>query len=392
MNAACDWQIINLIKNSNENKTKYLLKVILFYWLNFLTLILFVTFAVLSFIHNPIWEPINQYQVMLGNYRFVFLWSIILFIFTCIWNTYNFLKWFIWSKKAWKWLILHFFTFSVFSFCDIYFIKSIIKKLTLKNNKWLKCFQKDFNELKSRIYIKKSFLITYDALFLILFLDIILLFLSPGLQLVVSSHRNIENSYLINVFSYFTQLTNIAFFVLMIFKRTLIKNRTWLVNISIYMIIVGIVFWIGSIPTLITNNSFVWTSWWNILDNIKSIFLHAINQVITIIIFIIFSKIQAINKLIIIDNKKTMVAFWNAMIYPIIYGNYLYTVPFLIPFSVYGFATNVNPNLVFQKQSGNLIYLLGIPIMLLTFSAFYFLINFINKKILINNNIQIISS
>ena len=191
-----------------------------------------------------------------------------------------------------------------------------------------------------------------------------------------------ENYYIFDTFSYFTQLSNMACFVFMIFftafnNKIAFRNNTILIAISSYIFIVSVIFWVYLFPTSLDH--YTWAFQWA-----KTSWTHAVAP----ILFIAF----AITSLVINKNapQKFKKMIGVSMIFPLSYGVFTYSLPFYTRFSVYGSLTNINPNMNTSigvneaTKNGSLamigaIFLLG-GIFVLVIFLFWLIAYKINKK------------
>ncbi|MGL4647271.1 MAG: DUF1600 domain-containing protein [Mycoplasmoidaceae bacterium] len=157
---------------------------------------------------------------------------------------------------------------------------------------------------------------------------------------------NPKTNFLIGELSYFTNLNNwwVTIFMTgyLFFNRKLVfKNNTVMIGTAVYIFVVCVIFW-GLL--------FPWTPEGIELDYklstegptrlISTIWVHAI----TPILFVIF----AITSMFISREapKSFLQTISKLIVFPIVYGVYVFIIPFFAQFSVYGNTTNLNPNCI----------------------------------------------
>ena len=188
---------------------------------------------------------------------------------------------------------------------------------------------------------------------------------------LINYYSYLQTAYMFTTFIFFTQLTNISCFIFMfsflLFSRKIVfRNNTIMILISSYIFVVSAIFWGYLFPQSLSNNKYVTTFQW-----VKTTWLHAI----TPILFIIFS----ITSLFVSKQapKKYKQIIGVGVIYPIFYGLFIYPLPFITRFTVYGGLTNMNPNMspatgIITDKGGNLISP-GNPLMALGLIGFLIL-------------------
>lgn len=173
-----------------------------------------------------------------------------------------------------------------------------------------------------------------------------------------------------NTFSFFTQWTNfsiIIFVLIFSFAHQTItfRNNTLLILMTSYITVVGVTFWTYLLPFGNFKNSYS-----HLPSFVKTVWLHTVTPAT----FICFS----INSLFI--SKEKPITFTKTTImglpFPIIYGSYAYSICFVTRHSVYGFITNLNPNMIDFGSGikGNPLYFLfffGISLIFLFFFFFF---------------------
>lgn len=171
-----------------------------------------------------------------------------------------------------------------------------------------------------------------------------------GLGFILSTQEDeflVNDYFIFNTVSFFTQENNfMCFFFLFVFlflnKKTLFNNNTWLIYTTSYILVVGLVANIMIGPYLVLNpDSKEFDTAYSIT---KFIWLHAMNPTF-FTWFAINSMAQNYDKPI--AYKRFII---NYLRYPFFYGIYLYSLPFLCNYSVYGQLTNLNPDMI-QEQA-----------------------------------------
>ncbi|MGL5617766.1 MAG: DUF1600 domain-containing protein [Metamycoplasmataceae bacterium] len=219
---------------------------------------------------------------------------------------------------------------------------------------------------------KKDILFWNTTLFLFLILIVLVDFSLIWINMDYT-YDDPNSNIMFNTFSYFTQWTNFAIiffvFIFLVAHETIIfRKNTLLILMATYITIVGVVFWSFLIPFGNIEESY------SILtDLIKTIWLH----LITPMVFSAFT----ICSLFVSKEKPSTYCKTAALSgpYPMTYGMYAYSLSFVTRHSVYGFITNINPNMVDWRTSTQ-----GSPLNLLFFfliCATFYLFSFIYWKI-----------
>lgn len=182
--------------------------------------------------------------------------------------------------------------------------------------------------------------------------------------------------------TYYTQLTNFACLIyawiaLCKPKANIFRNNTLSIQISTYIIIVGVVYWIALFDSESFISDFPEVNKLMIPGLISTIVTHGT----TPFIFFFYSLI------LINYNRVQPVKYWKSfdlfLIYPLTYGIFLYLVPLFSIISIYGDFSNINPNNIIVdinpdniivENPGNPIWLLGLPVLGIAFSFVYFII------------------
>lgn len=236
---------------------------------------------------------------------------------------------------------------SLVPFSSIYLFVILIKNRYLKifiryifSNKYetQQIDHKEFIDwLKGKISINKVIrnTILYYFTLLIFSIGLILIFIPTNDQ---NSLNKDEHYFIFNVASYFTQQNNILCWLFLFFffffnKKRFFAHNTLLTYNTSYIFIVGLVANVMIVPYLIFNNINEMIT----LNIVKFFWLHLINQIFFIWFAINTFSINKEYKL-----ESTYDYYSKGVIYPIFYGIYLYTLPFIARHSVYGWLTNLN--------------------------------------------------
>lgn len=205
-----------------------------------------------------------------------------------------------------------------------------------------------------------------------------------GLGFIFSYHANepLDNYFIFNTVSFFTQENNFLFWLFLVLfmflnKKQLFSNNTYLLYATSYLLIVGIVANLMIGPYIYEKGTDKFTSAYPI---IKFIWMHVINPTM-LTWFCVNSLAQ--NYVKPIDFKPFI---GNFVVYPIFYGIYLYSIPFMCHYSIYGRLTNLNPNMYneLNNHMGNPLWIFGCIGLVVIFILIGSLMRYINIKI-VNN-------
>ena len=149
------------------------------------------------------------------------------------------------------------------------------------------------------------------------------------------------DSLILSNLTYFTEWGNIGSFIFMFLlvvtgHRFFFKNNSFTLAMVSYMSIIGIIFSLSFVFMI----SLYHTPFADAENTTKSIWFHFINP----LSFILFCAL-----LLRRSNQKTekgISYLVHALLMPAIYGAFVYSLPFFTNFSVYGFVTNLNSNIV----------------------------------------------
>ncbi|MGL6125350.1 MAG: DUF1600 domain-containing protein [Metamycoplasmataceae bacterium] len=207
--------------------------------------------------------------------------------------------------------------------------------------------------------------------------------LKPGFT-ISDYYNNLKTDSIFIIYSTFTRLTNISCFIFMLSfvlfnKKNPFRNNSIMIAISSYIFVVLVIFWGYLFPQSLANNDYIFDFQW-----FQTIWTHAVTPIL-IIAFSITS---------ILISKSAPTTFkgftLNAIIYPLFYGIYIYSIPFYTRFSVYGGLTNMNPNMDSSvgiegiSKTGNYLMIfafIGLAfVFIFVFFCFWSLAFIVNKK------------
>ncbi|MGL4617306.1 MAG: DUF1600 domain-containing protein [Mycoplasmoidaceae bacterium] len=261
-----------------------------------------------------------------------------------------------------------------FSFLSIYCIKNIDSKdarkilffslgifvnfflpyiiyFSLKNG-YYRSFLKNINEKgkqENGIYKSKKFYVCsnhflYKIFTIFCFMVSVTAIIIAIIPMITTDTRfdsnNVRSNFFFGSLSFFTIQINFLTFLFMLSfilfgNRVLFESNKYLIHVASYIFIVMIVFWILIFPKSIDE---IMISYPKVFDIIKTTWHHGVNPFVFTIFTIWTLKITKrtpfnLNKLL-IDHS----------LYPLVYGTYIYGLPFFTQTSIYGRITNINPN------------------------------------------------
>ena len=297
----------------------------------------------------------------------------------------NYKKYFIWSLGIFTWLLIPYILYiNIKEKSYILFYKYISQN---RSGKEQICFISFKNGIKGVEKKDKLFWNTFFCyfVFLITFIDIIFVFSIQDLNLY---NLKINNKTIIfDIFSYFTQLSNIACFLFMFcfvffHNKIAFRNNTLMIAVSGYIFIVSTVFWSGIIA------AGLWDKYNGVFGWLKTSWLHAVTPIFFITFFITSSFINKSAP------KPFKSVFGITTIYPVIYAIYVYLLPLITRVSIYGSLTNLNPDMMMSNgEFGSLWNMFYIPFMILYFFIvilIFWLIPFYISKHNIKNKLSIL--
>ncbi|MGL4184058.1 MAG: DUF1600 domain-containing protein [Metamycoplasmataceae bacterium] len=216
-------------------------------------------------------------------------------------------------------------------------------------------------------------LFTY-FIFLSSFTGLILIFIID--QVEINPEFNAKSNILFNTFSYFTQLTNLFVFIYSVIYLinpggNIFRKNIFLISTTSYIIIVGLIFWAYLFPVALAKGFRV--AYPTDFSFVKTFWLHAVTPIAFLSFFFIISSTKT---------NKSVSKFWNlvgpALPYPLLYGLYIYILPFISRITVYGALTNTNPNMFpfdgdITKNLGSYINFVWMGLLAVIFILFFFI-------------------
>lgn len=183
-----------------------------------------------------------------------------------------------------------------------------------------------------------------------------------------------------NSFHYLTQQTNlfvVIFVLIFVFLPNLkiFKKNTFLIIVVAYITATLIGYNCILLPSNISDGSI---NSWSAVDWTNTIFLHMINPIYTISLFIFLLISKKDIDVLLLDWWKILLI---GSIYPTLYLSYAIFLPFVSDHSVYGSFTNLNINLEINGTPGslfNLIYIVLFYVLIIGLVLIYY---FIFKKV-----------
>ncbi|MGL4951526.1 MAG: DUF1600 domain-containing protein, partial [Mycoplasma sp.] len=370
-------------KPDTEQNSEYI-----YFWSMLITVIQFFSFILVTYLgfvsfgDYKLHYDIQSLPDEISMLRASFNWLLVFLMAMTTLNTYLFYK--IFRKDNAPWVKFNLFTISIFSIFTIYIIykknyeDQIFKKLgeyfkkeefvyTNIKSWWKKPFQKNADNLhKMTWWYVIALVTTLIGTFVVIIL--------PYFDTV--NNYGVRKYLIINSFSFFTDITNISCFIfiawcLFMKNQSIFKNHTILIFVSSYIAVVSIGHWASKIIPWTSGVLGIEYTIENIFYIIKTYWTHSITPIVMLLVFIMTMKYnpQKPN-----SNRKILFKFG---FYPFFYALYLYSLPFLIPFSVYGFSTNANShlNIVYYNTQieGNAIVLLGSVLVAVVLYLSYFI-------------------
>lgn len=195
-------------------------------------------------------------------------------------------------------------------------------------------FSSLFSSIKLRRKLKKVDKNTILYIFTFLYLLIGFVFYHMMLEF-----KNISDTFIFSVVSYFTHLTNGLCFIFLLFlpliQNKIIMNKNSLfININSYIMVVAFAFWVFLFPGLFVTGQI---KSYNTFNIIRTIWLHGIDP----IMFLVFCINSSKN-----PERRIVDKYWHALrinlIFPIFYSLYAFSLPFIARVSIYGPFTDCN--------------------------------------------------
>lgn len=199
--------------------------------------------------------------------------------------------------------------------------------------------------------------------------------------------KYLDEFWTFNALCYFTHQTNILCFLFLcaypfINKKSICRDNTVQINLTTYITVVGLIYWVALFPGKVSSGAF---QEYSLQHQIESVWLHGVTPVI----FIIFLATCVSNNLM-YPNKAFGKEIGKMLIYPLWYGSTAYALPFMVHESIYGKWTNLNPDAwTFASadgfiQEGSAWYTFTIPALGLLFIFFMWVYRCVSSGI-VNN-------
>ncbi|MGL5520293.1 MAG: DUF1600 domain-containing protein [Metamycoplasmataceae bacterium] len=216
-------------------------------------------------------------------------------------------------------------------------------------------------------------LFTY-FIFLSAFIGLIFIFIIDPVE--NSPEFDAESNILFGTFSYFTQLTNLFVLIYSVIYLinpggNIFRKNMFLISTTSYIVIVGLIFWAYLFPVSLAKGFRV--AYPTDFSFVKTFWLHAITPIAFVVFFILISSTKT-NK----EVSKFLNLVGPALPYPLLYGLYIYILPFISRITVYGALTNTNPNMFpfdgdITKNLGSYINFVWMGLLALIFIFFFFI-------------------
>lgn len=190
------------------------------------------------------------------------------------------------------------------------------------------------------------------------------------------THTNIPGMewLIFKVFTFFTQLSNLACFgFIMLFlvfhKKNVFRQNTVITYLTAYILVVAIVYWAYLFPLEPNMPSY---------DLFRNVILHAV----TPLLFTIFC-ISCYFQNYVMPKKQLWSYIGMGCVFPLTYGLYAYSLPFVIHFSVYSALTNLNGEMLNAagETMGNPLMVFGLLALVVLFCAMFLLLRYCNFRI-----------
>ncbi|MGL5640518.1 MAG: DUF1600 domain-containing protein [Mycoplasmoidaceae bacterium] len=322
-------------KSKREN-----LKIIFYSLIQLVFLILLIYFSIIVFNSPDLNEPITaKLSIKTQEQRIVFLASLSTLFFITIFIGYIFLNNNIFGNKLFN------IFFSLFSFLiGFYFLIKVVKERNFKNfiiDEYSKESSFKFFGFYKASNDKEKIMLTQNTIFVAFQFCVSLVGFSLCFVFEATNKNFPTDSLIMNNLTYFTEWGNIGSFIFMLSlvvtgHKFFFKNNSYILAMISYMSIIGIVFSLAFVFTI-----FLYHTPFNDPQNTaKSIWFHFINPISFVIFgaFLLRRSNQQMDK-----SSKYLI---HALLLPAIYGGFVYSIPFFTNFTVYGFVTNLNENIV----------------------------------------------
>ncbi|MGL4617288.1 MAG: DUF1600 domain-containing protein [Mycoplasmoidaceae bacterium] len=326
---------MDIYKRTREN-----LKFIFYSAIQLIFLILLIFFSIIVFSSPDLNEPITKnLSIKTQEQRTIFLASLSTVFFITIFIGYLF-----YTNNAFGNKFLNVFA-SIFSFIICFhFLIKIIQEKNFKNfiiDEYSKESSFKFFGFYKASNDKEKIILEQNTIFIVFQFCVSLV--GFGLSFVFKGTNNNfpTDSLIISNLTYFTEWGNISSFIFMLLlvitgHRFFFKNNSFTLAMICYMSIIGIIFSLAFVFMI-----FLYHTPFNDPQNTaKSVWFHFINPFSFVCFgaFLLRRSNQQMNK-----NSKYLI---HTLLLPAIYGSFVYSLPFFTNFSVYGFVTNLNKNIV----------------------------------------------
>lgn len=232
----------------------------------------------------------------------------------------------------------------------------------------------------------KNTILFYFALIIFTIGIFFIIFQGPS-----SKQSNIDDYWIFNTMSFFTQQNNIMCWIfLLVFglfhHKVIFKDNLLQMFVCSYISVVGFVALLMIGPYIA--NQPEGSDFLIPYNAMRFFWLHLVDQV-----FFIAFTVNTFSVSYSLPRISTKRYLFEGTIYPLFYGMYLYSVPFFAYYSVYGFLTNLNPFMLREdgQPAGNPWWIfgsLGIALVIYFFLWFY---RWLNERI-VRNNIKYVCS
>ncbi len=325
--------------NKYENTRKNI-KLIFYSVIQLVFLILLIYFSVIVFNSPDLNSEINSsLSIVSQEQRAIFLVSLSVVLFITI-----FIGYLLYINDVFKKKIINIIA-SPFSFIiGFYFLYKLIQEKKLKeyiaheysSDSTFKifCFYKANNDKEKLILIQNT--ISVALQFCISVIAFSFAFVYEG-----TNNNFPTDSLILNNLTYFTEWGNIGSFIFMFLlvvtgHRFFFKNNSFTLAMVSYMSIIGIIFSLSFFFMI----SLYHTPFADAENTTRSIWFHFINP-LSFILFCVLLLKRSNQK-----TEKGISYLVHALLMPAIYGAFVYSLPFFTNFSVYGFVTNLNGNII----------------------------------------------
>ncbi|MGL5246495.1 MAG: hypothetical protein ACRC8C_02930 [Mycoplasmoidaceae bacterium] len=316
------------------------LKFVFYSLIQLIFLIVLIYFSIIVFSSSDLNEPITKdLSITTQEQRLVFLASLSVVFFITIFIAYLFFINNVFGNK-----FLNIFA-SLFSFIiGFYFLINVIKEKNFKsfiNDEYSKESSFKFFGFYKANNDKEKITLTQNTIFIAFQFCVSLIGFSLSFVYKATNNNFPTNSLMMNNLSYFTEWGNIGSFIFMFLlvitgHRFFFKNNSYTLAMISYISIIGIVFSLAFVFMIFLYH----TPFDNPLSTAKSVWFHFINPLSFVIFgaFLLKRSNQEMDK----SSKYLM----HTLLLPTIYGGFVYSLPFFTNFTVYGFVTNLNGNIV----------------------------------------------